>query len=137
MDPGFIKDLTDTINGEYTAINCYKRLIDNAPNNEQKERITEIRRDEMRHFEMFSKTYITLTGVNPNPQMVEDCPEKYCDGLEAAFHDEQKAVDFYHRMAEKANDPAIKEQYLRAAGDEQNHAVWFLYFFMIECHHHH
>jgi rubrerythrin len=137
MEPGFINDLTKAINGEYTAINCYKRLIDHAPSSEEKERISEIRRDEMRHFETFSRIYSTLTGMNPNPQMTAECPDKYCDGLEAAFEDEQKTVDFYHDIADKANDPMIKAQFNRAAADEQNHAVWFSYFLMNECLNHH
>nr|WP_232284437.1 hypothetical protein [Bacillus timonensis] len=31
-------------------------------------------------------------------------------------------------MAEKTQDSTIKDRFKRAASDEQNHAVWFLYF---------
>lgn len=130
MNSKFIEDLRRAIDGEYTAINCYEGLIANAPSNEVKERITEIRQDEMDHFKMFSKTYTTLTGMTPDPQMTVECPEAYCEGLEAAFFDEQKTVDFYHDIADQANDAFIKNQFTRAAKDEQNHAVWFSYFIM-------
>ena len=32
-------------------------------------------------------------------------------------------------VADGASDRSIKEAFRRAAADEQNHAVWFLYFF--------
>jgi rubrerythrin len=36
-------------------------------------------------------------------------------------------LDLYLDLAEKAPDPLMKKQIKRAAADEQNHAVWFLY----------
>ena len=51
------------------------------------------------------------------------------DGLEFALQDEQTTVDFYMEVADGASDPTIKEVFRRAAADEQNHAVWFLYYF--------
>jgi len=49
--------------------------------------------------------------------------------LEFALQDEQKTVDFYMEIADDSTNQFIKDAFKRAAVDEQNHAVWFLYFY--------
>jgi rubrerythrin len=134
-NPGMnlLNDLTKAINGEYSAIICYERLANNAPSREERERILEIRNDEIRHLQIFANIYLTLTGRKPEPQIAEDCPKNYCKGVEAAFMDEQKTVDFYNEVGDQVTDPYIKEQFRRSALDEQNHAVWFTFFYFKNC----
>ncbi|RJE48036.1 MULTISPECIES: ferritin-like domain-containing protein [unclassified Dehalobacter] len=130
MVPGtssLTQDLVRAINGEYSAIACYAKLAEKAPNHEEKKRIMEIRQDEVRHYHIFSQIFTEITGVNPNPQITEKCPATYREGLKSSFKDEQETVDFYLDVAEKTRDLFIKEQFKRAASDEQNHAVWFLW----------
>jgi rubrerythrin len=124
-------DITKAINGEYSAIACYEQLAKIAPNEEARNRILEIRKDEIRHYQIFSQIYFTITGrQQPAPQIVEQCATEYRSGLEAALKDEQETVDFYHEIAYTSKDhPYVSEQFRRAAADEQNHAVWFLYFY--------
>jgi rubrerythrin len=43
--------------------------------------------------------------------------------------DEQRTVDFYLEIADETTNQQVKETFRRAAADEQNHAVWFLYYF--------
>jgi rubrerythrin len=38
-------------------------------------------------------------------------------------------VDFYLEITDYTTSSYIKEVFRRAAADEQNHAVWFLYYF--------
>lgn len=121
-------DIEKAINGEYSAIKCYAQLAKLAPNEEVRKRILEIRQDEMNHFQTFAKIYTDLTGRQPKPKVIEECPNQYKDGLEFALKDEQEAVDFYLKIADEATNPSIKEAFRRAAADEQNHAVWFLYY---------
>lgn len=128
-----VGNIEKAINGEYSAIVCYEKLIQAAPSNEERERIREIREDEIRHYQLFSGFYTTLTGRKPSPHVTEECPEEYCDGLRAAFEDEQETVDFYLDISEQTDEPAIKEGFRRAAADEQNHAVWFSYFINKSC----
>ena len=116
------------INGEYTAIACYELLANQAPNAEIKNRILEIRNDEIRHYETFWHIYISLTGKQPTPQITKQCPADYKSGIQAAFIDEQETVDFYHEIARSTNNPIIKDAFTQTSADEQNHAVWFLYF---------
>ncbi|MGE6203777.1 ferritin family protein [Guptibacillus hwajinpoensis] len=120
-------DIATAINGQYTAIQCYKKLARLAPNETERNRINEIRKDEKKHFRAFQQIYTQLTGRQHEPEVVEECAADYRIGLDLAFNDEQNTVDFYLDIAEQTQDPYIKETFKRAAADEQNHAVWFLY----------
>lgn len=123
-----ISDLKKAINGEYSATQCYAKLAGMAKSAVQRDQINEILEDEKKHLRQFTHIYRTLTGKQPQPQMTEDCADTFIGGLEASFKDEQKTTDFYHEIADDAADPVIKEVFRRAAFDEQNHAVWFLYY---------
>lgn len=123
-----LNDIVKAINSEYTTISCYELLASQAPNEEIKNRILEIRNDEIRHYETFWYLYISLTGKQPTPQITKQCPADYTSGILAAFIDEQETVDFYHDIARSTNNPVIKNAFTQASADEQNHAVWFLYF---------
>ncbi|WP_370642818.1 ferritin-like domain-containing protein [Anoxybacillus sp. LAT_33] len=97
------------INGEYSAIHCYAQF---------------------KHFQQFEYIYFSLTGKRPQPKMSEKCPDDFKHGLEIALQDEQQTVDFYLEIVDYMTIPFIKETFRRAAADEQNHAVWFLYYFL-------
>ncbi|MBV7504111.1 ferritin-like domain-containing protein [Bacillus sp. sid0103] len=125
-----IREVEKAINGEYNAIHCYTQLANLAPNEKEKSRILEIRKDELKHHKQFEQIYTKLTGRKPQQQKFgEECPNVYLEGLEFALQDEQTTVDFYMEVADGTADPTIKEAFRRAAADEQNHAVWFLYFY--------
>ncbi|CAM3987473.1 ferritin-like domain-containing protein [Bacillus luti] len=125
-----INDIEKAINGEYSAINCYAKLATMAPNGMEQKQILEIRNDEIRHFHQFVQMYTNLTGRQPKPQITEDCPNTYLQGLEFAIQDEQKTVDFYLEISDETSDAYMKDLLRRIAADEQNHAVWFLYYFV-------
>jgi rubrerythrin len=129
-----IRDIEKAINGEYSAIQCYAKLANLAPTAEERKQILEIRQDEMKHFQQFGQIYVSLTGRQPQPKIIEECPNTYLAGLEFALKDEQETVDFYLDIAEETNNQYIKEVFRRAAADEQNHAVWFLYYFSKQSH---
>ncbi|EPC8417976.1 rubrerythrin family protein [Bacillus wiedmannii] len=125
-----IRDIEKAINGEFSAINCYAKLANMAPNVAERNQILEIRNDEIKHFHQFVQIYTNLTGQQPKPQITEECPNTYLQGLEFAIQDEQKTVDFYLEISDEASDAHLKELLRRIAADEQNHAVWFLYYFV-------
>ncbi|WHY76982.1 ferritin-like domain-containing protein [Neobacillus sp. WH10] len=124
-----VNNVEKAINGEYSAIDCYARLANLAPHKKEREQILEIRQDEIKHYQQFVQIYRGLTGMHPQPKITEECPGVYLRGLEFALEDEQETVDFYMKIADTVTDPFIKEVFRRAAADEQNHAVWFLYYF--------
>lgn len=123
-----IMDLVKALNGEYNAIRFYEHLAKLAPNNDVRNRILEIRKDEIRHYHGFSYLYTCLTGLQPSPQITEPLATDFKSGVLTAFKDEQEAVDFYHRVARESYIPFISEEFRSNASDEQNHAVWYLYF---------
>lgn len=123
-----VKQVQNAINGEYTAIKCYEKLAKMAPTEQEREQIMEIRGDEIHHFRQFSNLYSGLTGQDVKPKQVAVCPDTYKKGLNFAFHDEQKTVGYYHKVADETLNPTAKVIFNRAAKDEQNHAVWFLYY---------
>ncbi|MGF7533799.1 ferritin family protein [Bacillus mexicanus] len=129
-DPVLIQNLEKAINGEFSAIQCYRKLAELARRDDARKQIEEIRRDEMRHLRDFSSLYGAVTGRHFTPKQTEECPNTFMSGLDAAFKDEQETVDFYLRAAEETSNVKAKGIFTRAARDEQNHAVWFLYFLM-------
>ncbi|MEK4396707.1 ferritin family protein [Bacillus sp. FSL K6-2860] len=128
-DTQLVNDIQKAINAEYSAVACYEKLAKQAPTQDERNKILEIQKDERRHLEEFSRIYRNLTGRQPTFKISEECPDKYRVGIEFAFKDEQEAVDFYLDIADKAQDVTIKDRFRRVAADEQNHAVWFLFFF--------
>ncbi|WP_226035212.1 ferritin family protein [Aquibacillus saliphilus] len=127
-DISLVNNIQKAINAEYSAITCYEHLAKVAPTNDVKEKVLEIQKDEKRHFKEFSNIYRNLTGQQPTYTIIENCPKKYRAGIEFAFKDEQEAVDFYLDIADQTKDSFIKDRFRRAAADEQNHAVWFMFF---------
>ncbi|WP_203289583.1 ferritin-like domain-containing protein [Metabacillus sp. cB07] len=123
-----IKNIAKALEGEYNAIQCYEKLAIQAKTPEEKKTIQEIRQDEAKHYQTFAGIYQSLTGQPYSPKQTEECPADYISGLTAAIKDEQETVDFYHTISDSGSTPYIKEAFRRAAFDEQNHAVWFLYF---------
>ncbi len=129
-DHKLISELEKAINGEYSAIRCYTKLASLAKNEDERKTILEIKEDEIRHYNLFVSIYSNLTGKQPQQKVTEDCPNAYVEGLEFALKDEQETVDFYLVVSDETSNQYIKNAFSRAAKDEQNHAVWFLYFYM-------
>ena len=127
-DQEFLNDLTKAINGEYNAIHFYEQLAELAPNDATKKRILEIRKDEMMHFQMFCSIYCYLTGQPYHPKLTEKPPNDFNSGVKSAFFDEQNTVEFYHQVARNTSIPYISHVFRTNAADEQNHAVWFLFY---------
>ena len=125
-----ISNIEKAINGEYSAIHCYTKLAELASSEGVRKQILEIRQDEVKHFQQFVQIYGSLTGRQPEPKVSEKCPNTYLNGLEFALKDEQQTVDFYLEISDEATNQFMKEAFQRAAADEQNHAVWFLYYFV-------
>ena len=121
-------DLMKVINGEFTAIQYYQHLANLAPNETIKQRILEIRADEEAHFKQFVHLFVCLMGYYPTPQITENMPTDFKSGVLHSFFDEQQTNEFYRHIATSCPEPVIKHLFFETAADEQNHAVWFLYF---------
>ncbi|CCU57525.1 hypothetical protein BSUBE1_0894 [Bacillus subtilis E1] len=73
-DPVLIRNLQKAINGEFSAIQCYRKLAELAHSDEVRKQIEEIRRDEIRHLREFSTLYGSITGKHIMPKQTEECP---------------------------------------------------------------
>ncbi|WP_220464450.1 ferritin family protein [Paraliobacillus salinarum] len=122
------KSIQKAINGEYSAIICYKKLANLSPLQDERKRILDIREDEKRHFNEFNSIYKKITGKQATYEFIDNCQSTFKEGVIAAFKDEQETVDFYLNIADMTEDVDIKQAFQRAAADEQKHAVWFLSF---------
>ncbi|MCM3617087.1 ferritin-like domain-containing protein [Sutcliffiella horikoshii] len=129
QDDALIENISKAINGEYSAIACYEKLAKMATDEETQKKIAEIREDEIKHYNTFSQIYQSLTGKSATPEISEECSDDYQEALVASLKDEQETVDFYLDIADSTQNPFIRRVFKRAAADEQNHAVWFLYFY--------
>ncbi|RFU67615.1 ferritin-like domain-containing protein [Bacillus sp. V59.32b] len=121
-------DVLKAINGEFNAIQCYNKLLKIVSTEKEKEVIREIIIDENNHLEKFTQIYYNLAGRQPEITRNKDCPKGIKEIFEFAFEDEQETTDFYLDIADQSEDVRISEVFTRASADEQNHAVWFLYF---------
>lgn len=128
VDETVALELERAIQGECHAIACYQQLMELAPTAAERAQIGEIIADEQRHVQQLSKMYTLATNRQPTLRHIEECPKSYRAGLEAAIVDEQKASDTYRDLAERMMSFPMRELIVRIASDEQNHAVWFLYF---------
>ncbi|MHA6488293.1 ferritin family protein [Bacillus cabrialesii] len=127
-DPVLIRNLKKAINGEFSAVQCCRKLAELARRDEIRKQIEDIRRAEMRHLREFSTLYEAITGQHIMPKQTGESPDNFTRGLNAAFIDEQETVHFYLRAAEETSNIKAKGLFTRAARDEQHHAVWFLYY---------
>lgn len=141
--PNTIQSLEKTMRGEAEADEFYTYLLSMAPDEFQKNIISEIRDDERKHLNNFQVAYCMLTG---HPYIIPDLdirpPKSYWEGLMQAFKDEQEAYDFYKTNYICNTNETIKYSYLDALMDEEQHARWFNNLLIRElkenspCHHH-
>jgi len=127
-DAQLVIEIQKAVNGAYNAVACYAKLANLAPTKEEKTRILGILADAKNHLKIFTQLYINLSGEQPAFQLTDDCPDTYDAGIDFAFLNKQKTVDFYLSLADQIRDTSAREKVRRAAADEQHHAVWFLYF---------
>ncbi|WP_071394614.1 ferritin-like domain-containing protein [Bacillus tuaregi] len=123
-----IKDIEQAINDEYNAIHYYEKISKLARFEKERKQILKILSDEKKHYRQFIQIYSSLTGRQPRPKLNGNGPNSYRKGIELAIRNEQSIVSFYLEIADKSSYPYVKDVFRRAAADEQNHAVWFLYF---------
>ena len=88
------------VEGEREDRMFYDFLINNAPNNKDREIIKGIRDDEIRHAKLFRRLYFELTGkvISPKQEVDFQKPANYCEGLIRALMGEQNAVRKYRKI---------------------------------------
>lgn len=125
--PGALKLIQEAVAGEMEDRMFYQYLIENAPSEEDKEIITGIRDDEIRHFSLFRQVYYLLTGqMLPPPQDVTfERPASYCEGIKRALKGEQNAVRKYRRILYALQDRVQINILTGIITDEIRHGILY------------
>lgn len=125
-DTALIPDISKAIVGEAQAYQYYDRLAQLAPNEQDRQTIRKIQRDEARHYHMFTMILRQLGGQMPHIPGTQ-LPVTYREGLLHSVRDELETSAFYQEVASRASDHRIEMQFMHASHDEQRHAAWFQY----------
>ncbi len=123
--------IQQAVSGEKEDIDYYNYLIDIAPSEEDKQIISSIRNDEMKHYNMFIQIYCDITG-HPVPQGIEEpfiAPPTYCDGLKTAIFGENTAIMEYPQIL-YAMQPRVHINMLTGIiSDEIRHGILLNYLY--------
>jgi rubrerythrin len=92
--------IENALKGETEDKLFYQYLISVAQSADDKNVISGIRDDEMKHYQLFRQLYQELTGNIPGAaaDTAFEKPASYCAGLRKALMGEQNAVTFYRRI---------------------------------------
>lgn len=109
----------------------YDKLINLAPNEEQKKIIADIRDDEKIHAKIFRKIFTELTGVilpNQIPSTSKmDTNFSYMEGLKKAFFGELEAVKKYREIMAYMPNKTLADMVMYVLTDEIRHADKYNY----------
>lgn len=128
---GALSLIQQAVAGEYEDRMLYAYLIENAPSEEDKQLIAEIRDNEIDHFNLFRQLYFTITGdVIPQQQVGEfTAPGTYCEGLRNALLSEQSALQKYRNIL-YAMQPGVQTNVLmEIMTDEIRHGNLYSYLY--------
>jgi rubrerythrin len=109
----------------------YTYLIENAPDDEDKQIITGIRNNEMDHYNMFRQIYYDITGAALPKESEEsfETPDSYCAGIRKALLGEQSAVERYRQIL-YAMQPRVHINMLtEIITDEIRHGILYNYIY--------
>jgi rubrerythrin len=109
----------------------YTYLIENAPDDEDKQIITGIRNNEMDHYNMFRQIYYDITGavLPKGSEESFETPDSYCAGIRKALLGEQSAVERYRQIL-YAMQPSVHINMLtEIITDEIRHGILYNYIY--------
>lgn len=118
------------VSGEREDELFYDYLINEAPDQEDKDIITSIRNDERKHNKMFRELYYQLTGQMLPKQMPGEefsKPISYCEGLKKALFGELGAVERYRRILFALQNRTHINMLTEIITDELKHASKYNY----------
>lgn len=116
-----IPDIQTAVILEVQAFNYYQRLIALTANEQQRQIIASIQRDEMRHYHWFTMMLRMMGAQQPlvTPGIL---PTSFVEGVRTAIRQELEAAAFYQTILMRATAHFIRMHTQRAIYDEQRHA---------------
>ncbi|NEU29554.1 ferritin-like domain-containing protein [bacterium LRH843] len=125
--------MANAVNGEREDQLFYEFLISEAPTEEEKNIISSIRDDEMKHGQMFREIYKALTGkeiISTNgAEFVR--PKTYLEGIQKALFGELRAIEKYRIIRENLQDRHQRDMLFNIITDEIKHASKYNYLFTL------
>lgn len=119
--------MAEAVQGEREDQLFYDYLISQAPNAEQKDIITSIRNDEIRHYQLYRQMYQQLTGQEvpmvPEEEFVP--PASYIEGIKKAIFGELKAMEKYRIIRAGLPYPEYRDVVFEILTDELKHATLY------------
>lgn len=115
----------EAVQGEKEDRIFYEYLLSVAPTQEDKEIISSIRDDEIRHNLLFKKMYKDFTGQEVIDVTEEGFkkPASYIDGIQQALFGELKAVEKYREIRKGLPDRQNRDVVFGILTDELKHAA--------------
>lgn len=109
----------------------YTYLIENAPSAEDKQIISGIRDNEIKHFSMFRQIYFELTRRTLPASKTENFvpPASYCEGLKRAIMGEQNAVVKYRQILFAMQARVHINMLTEIITDELRHGILYNYLY--------
>lgn len=127
-----IEQIKDYIADENEDAMFYDKLINLAPNEEQKKIIANIRDDEKIHVKIFRKIFTELTGVvlpitNQTMKTGENTNITYMEGLKTALFGELDAIKKYRETMAYMPNKELYDMLMYVLTDEIRHADKYNY----------
>jgi rubrerythrin len=120
-DIELIDEITKAAIEEAQAYNFYQRLADLATNEQQRQAILEIQRDEAIHYRWFI-TFLRRLGVQELNIPAVELPTELETGLKILINHELNAASFYENISYEATSRPVALHFLHASHDEKRHA---------------
>lgn len=127
--------ILEALSDEASDRNFYQCLAKMAPDCEQREIITSIRDDEIKHFKMFRMIYQEITCAQPMPGQEQEFeePENYCAGIQKALFGELGAVELYRKIMFGLCSQRHRDMLFEIITDEIKHSGKFNFLYSKNC----
>jgi rubrerythrin len=119
----------NAVQGEREDELFYDYLISVAPTKEEKDIITDIRNDEIKHNKMFREIYAFFTGEELPKSTRNDFkePKSYIEGIKKAFFGELSAMERYRIIRAGLPSEYYRDMVFEILTDEMKHADKYNY----------
>lgn len=132
--PEALQIIVQSVSAEKEDELFYGYMLSVAPP-DQKEIITSIRDDEIKHFKMLRQLYWELTGqdIPPADGVTFEQPANYCAGITKALFGELGAVERYRKVLFGLEFLPYRNMITEIYTDELKHASKWNYLFTLNC----
>ncbi|MCO7125783.1 ferritin-like domain-containing protein [Sporolactobacillus shoreicorticis] len=133
---------TQTLNRVRSAVqrarfmnSCFRTLFDGAKTKRERQELRALQKNEARIEEGFCVIYESISGGKPlvgiDANTDNTQPRTYLEGLRHCIEQELRNAEFYRESGDSVSDSELRARFYSAALDEQRHAAWLHYFYLL------